>query len=172
MNEIKNDSAVIRALGQYAENVSTAPDAGVAFRYAEEATRDLIGHRLFTIMQFDPVTMRVKRCYSSNPDDYPPGGHKEKRDTQWGRHVLEQGRYYLGSNAEDIRANFDDHDVIAKLGLESVLNMPIRNLGQTIGTMNLLDVAGYYRQDHVVVASVIAAGLASVLVHLNFRNKC
>jgi len=171
MNQMKSDDTVIKALGAYAENVSTAPDAGVAFRYAEETSRDLIGHRLFTVMQFDPDAMQVKRCYSSNPDEYPPGGHKEKRDTAWGRHVLEQGRFFIGCNAEDIRANFDDHEVIARLGLESVLNMPIRNLGQTIGTMNLLNVQDYYRPQHVTVASVIATGLASVLMHLNFRNK-
>lgn len=170
MNEMKSDQVVVRALGVYAENVASAPDAGVAFRYAEEVARELIGHRLFTVMQFNPETMEVRRCYTSNPEEYPTGGRKEKRDTAWGRHVLEQGRFFIGSDADDIRANFDDHEVIARLGLESVLNVPIRFLGRTIGTMNLLDVAGYYRDDHVLIAEVIAAPLASVLLHLNFRH--
>ncbi|MGJ3260986.1 MAG: GAF domain-containing protein [Rhodospirillales bacterium] len=171
MNEMSGDSTVVRRLSEYVQRVADAPDPGVAFQMADEAARDLIGHRLFTIMQFNPDTMEVKRCYSSNPEEYPPGGRKAKRDTQWGRHVLEQGQVFVGYNADDIRANFDDHAVIERLGLASVLNMPIRSLGRTVGTMNLLDEAGYYGKDHVAIASIIAGALADVMLYLNLRDR-
>ena len=50
----------------------------------------------------------------------------------------------LRCNAEDIRSNFSDHELILGLGLESVMNVPVRILGRTIGTMNLLHHADYY----------------------------
>ncbi len=170
MNEMSGDSTLVRHLGEYVQRVADAPNPDGAFQMADEAARNLIGHRLFTIMQFNPDSMEVKRCYSSNPGEYPPGGRKAKRDTHWGRHVLEQGQVFIGYNAEDIRANFDDHAVIERLGLASVLNMPIRSLGRTVGTMNLLDKAGSYGKEHVQVASIIAGAMADVMVYLNLRD--
>ncbi len=170
MNEMKPDNDTLRMLGAYAETVSVAADPIEAFRAAEDVAKRLIGHRLFTIMQFNPDTMEVRRCYSSNPEHYPPGGRKAKRDTHWGRHVLEQGHVFIGYNAGDIRDNFDDHEVIEQLGLASVLNMPIRSLGRTIGTMNLLDVAGYYTEKDIPAASIIASALTASILFLNMQD--
>jgi GAF domain-containing protein len=114
-------------------------------------------------MAFDAHAMRVQRLYSSNPDAYPVGGVKDKRDTQWGRHVLEQGRAFIGENADDIRTNFSEHALILGLGLESVLNVPIRLLGRTIGTMNLLHRASYYSQAHLTRGFFLAGLLAGPL---------
>lgn len=161
----------MRILGTYTDTVSKVADPTEAFRAAEDAAKRLIGHRLFTIMQFNPDTMEVRRRYSSNPEDYPPGGRKAKRDTGWGRHVLEQGHVFIGYNADDIRDNFDDHEVIERLGLASILNMPIRNLGRTIGTINLLDVAGYYSEKDIPVASIIAGALTASILLLNMRDE-
>jgi len=162
-----DDAERLRTLAVYADGVSSAPNAAIAFQVAEQAAQRLIGHRLFTIMQFNPETMDVKRVYTSNPEKYPTGGRKKKRETEWGTHVLEKGCWFIGKDAADIRRYFDDHELIAALGLASVLNMPIRSLGETVGTMNLLDEAGYYSEDDVAAASVIANGLAAVLVNLN-----
>ncbi len=152
------------ALDDYKNAIAQSPDADTAFRIAEETASKLLGHRLFTVMAFHEDAMEVERCYSSNPDKYPTGGRKQKRDTLWGHHVLEQGKYFIGFNADDIRNNFDDHGVIQALGLESVLNMPISNGGKTIGTMNLLDKAGYYNEDQISIARLIANALAEVLL--------
>ncbi|WNJ99366.1 GAF domain-containing protein [Thalassospiraceae bacterium LMO-JJ14] len=154
---------MLQALDAYAKAVAEAPDADTAFRLAERAAADLIGHRLFTVMALHRESMEVERCYSSNPDKYPTGGRKKKRFTAWGDQVLTQGRPFIGYNADDIRANFNDYAVIIDLGLESVLNMPIRADGKTLGTMNLLDEAGFYREDHVACAHKIADELASAL---------
>lgn len=167
MNDSIDENAILAALGAYAANVAKSDSPDIAFRYAEQTSRELIGHRLFTIMQFNADIMEVRRCYSSNTNDYPAGGRKTKRDSQWGRHVLEQGRFFIGYNINDIRANFTDHEVIERLGLGSVLNMPIRSLGKTIGTMNLLDEAGFYRPNHVTIATIIVSTLASVLMTLD-----
>lgn len=158
-----DDAATRQALDDYARAVATAPDANTAFRLAENIAADLIGHRLFTVMAFHSETMEVERCYSSNPERYPTGGRKKKRDTAWGDHVLTQSRHFIGYDADDIRANFNDHTTIMELGLESVLNMPIRVDGKTLGTMNLLEKANFYSEDHVLCVRMIAEPLARVL---------
>src|SRR5688500_18678363 len=78
-------------------------------RAAEAAARALTGHGLCTAMAFDRDAMTVRRVFSSRPDIYPVGGAKPKRDTDWGRQVLIEGRVFLGEGEEAIRAHFDDH---------------------------------------------------------------
>ena len=134
----------VSELSRLAKTVAEAKDANAVFAAVADAASVWIGHQLFTVMVFDAESMQVERLYSSNPKVYPPGGRKLKRDTAWGRRVLEEGRPYIGRNAEDIRSNFSDHELILGLGLESVMNVPVRILGRTIGTMNLLHRADYY----------------------------
>lgn len=152
-------------LGKLGAAIAEAHDPVEAFHAADVAAKHLIGHRLFTIMAFHADAMEVERCYSSDPMRYPPGGRKQKRDTAWGSHVLEDGSYFIGHDAADIRQHFDDHEVILGLGLGSVLNVPIKCLGRTVGTMNLLHGPGHYDDTHVDVARIIALSLIGPLQH-------
>lgn len=136
--------------------VADGRDPMDVFAAAEKAAQAAIGHRLFTIMAFHADSVEVERLYSSNEGAYPPGGRKQKRDTAWGRQVLDQGEPFIGRSAEDIRAHFNDHELIIGLGLEAVLNMPIRHGGRTLGTVNLLHRADYYTEDHLAPAAEIA----------------
>lgn len=147
-----------------AQAVAEAVDRDAAFAAVAQAADALIGHRLFTVMRFDVATMEVQRIYSSNPDAYPPGLRKAKRDTWWGAHVLEQGQAYIGRDADDIRAHFIDHEVIAGLGLAAILNVPVRVCARTVGTMNLLHGAGHYVERHVVPGRLCAGMLAAPLL--------
>jgi len=142
--------------------IAKATDINEIFSTASDLADTYIGHRLFTVMTFDLETMQVQRVYSSNPDAYPPGGTKAKEDTQWGYHVLVQGRPFIGNSATAIRANFDDHEVILGLGLASVLNVPIRVCGQTIGTVNLLNKAGFYGEADLEWGYILASQLAGI----------
>lgn len=120
---------------------AAARDRAGAFprlRAVEAAARGLTGHGLCTAMVFDPDAMTVRRVFSSRPDAYPVGGAKPKRDTAWGRHVLIEGRVFLGEGEAAIRAHFDDHAVIAGLGLASIVNVPVFLAGRCAGTVNLL----------------------------------
>ena len=133
------------------------------FGLAAATAATLVGHRLFTVMAFHEQAMEVERLYSSQPDAYPTGGRKKKRDTEWGRQVLEHGKPYIGRSAGDIRKHFNDHEVILGLGLEAILNMPIRLAGKTIGTMNLLHEADYYSENDIASAQLIV-GLMSARI--------
>lgn len=165
-NKMKDDdftSSQTDILSRYAIAVAEASSRDEICQSAEQTASKLIGHSLFTIMAFDPDMMEVERFYTSDPDNYPAGGRKKKRDTEWGRYVLLEGRTYIGASDEDIRQNFDDYEVIAGLGLCSVINIPIKRLGGTIGTMNLLDTTAHYNDTDANIGAVIAMGLATTL---------
>lgn len=150
-------------LSTYALTVATASDREEICRAAELAASKTIGHALFTVMAFDRERMEVERFYTSDPENYPAGGRKKKRDTDWGQFVLIDGQTYIGSNAKDIRRNFDDHEIIAGLGLCSVINIPIKRMGVTIGTMNLLDTTAHYDEHDASLGAIIAMGLANAI---------
>lgn len=162
------DVAVLRGeLAKLASVVAETPTGEGVFHAAADAAGSLIGHKLFTIMAFDADAMEVQRLYSDNVQAYPKGGRKKKRDTAWGRQVLEEGKPYIGYSADDIRTHFNDHKLIIGLGLESVLNMPIRSGGRTLGTMNLLHERDYYGVEDLKIASCIAGLLVVPLLTRN-----
>ena len=163
MSERPDPALVLQALSKLTETIAQANSNEVIFAAVSDAADTVIGHKLFTIMVFDAEAIEVSRVYSSNPKTYPPGGKKKKRDTAWGRRVLEQGEPYIGRSADDIRANFNDHKVILGLGLQSVLNMPVRSAGVTLGTMNLLHERDYYSDQDLEVASLLVGLLVRPL---------
>ncbi|MGI9476946.1 MAG: GAF domain-containing protein [Hyphomicrobiaceae bacterium] len=155
-----NPDALLAGLGKLAVAQAEVKDQTAFFEMAAATAETLIGHKLFTVMAFHEHSMEVERLYSNQPADYPAGGRKKKRDTEWGQQVLERGEPYIGASADDIRRHFDDHEVIFRLGLESILNMPIKVGGRTIGTMNLLHVANYYSDKDLAAAQLIAGLMA------------
>jgi len=135
-------------LTNLAHTIAEAEGPDQIFAAVADIAHRHVGYKLFTIMAFDAGTMRVQRLFSSDPDAYPLGEGKGKRDTRWGHHVLIEGRPFIGRTEEDIRANFDDHQIIFQLGLKSILNIPVRIYGRTIGTINFLhDVRVYDATD-------------------------
>lgn len=157
------DKQATQALNDLKSAIEAEAGLPAIYSLAERAAQEAIGHKLFTIMAFHAGSVEVERLYSSNPDAYPPGGRKQKRDTAWGRLVLDRGAPFIGSNARDIRENFNDHDVILGLGLESVLNVPIKRDDRTLGTLNLLHERDYYKMCHLDPAMEIAELLSNVL---------
>lgn len=128
------------------------------FKGLERATRDLVGHELFTLLYADGE--EVARIHSNRPAEYPASGRKRMGPTPWGDLVLRRREPYLGRDAAAIRWAFPDHALIASMGLASVINVPVVYDGKAIGTMNLLAPEGHYREEHV--APVVA--LAPLLV--------
>jgi len=163
MSRSPGSISIPAGLAGLAKTIAEANHRDEIFAAVADLADRHIGHKLFTVMTFDAETMRVRRLYSSDSASYPPGGAKAKRDTDWGRHVLEQGRPFIGRHADDIRASFDDYEVIFELGLGSVLNVPVRVRGQTIGTMNLLNVAEFYDDSDLDWGYILAGQLVGPL---------
>jgi hypothetical protein len=133
-------------------------------RALEKLTAEVIGHRLFTVMRFDGSRSEVQRIHTNQPQAYPTGGRKQKKDTAWADQVLGEMRVFRGTTPEDIVAAFDDHETILGLGLGSVLNIPIVFDGRCVGTMNLLHQAGWYRHEDERTGLLLAAFLIPALL--------
>ena len=137
------------------------------FAALDAAMGRAIGHRLFTILVVHPGAQESQRYYSNMPREYPVGGRKPINKTHWFRSVLDEGRPYIGRTYEDIADVFFDHELIRSLGCESVLNVPIRWNGGSIGTINLLHHANWYNEADIPAAQQFAAlavpGLLSVM---------
>jgi hypothetical protein len=140
------------------------------FSAAEALTARVIGHRLFTIMAFDPATCEVERLHTSMPDVYPVGGRKKKAQTEWGEHTLTRMQVFRATTPRGIRDSFDDHLTMTGLGLGAILNIPIAYDGRCVGTMNMTHVAGWYTAAHERDGLTIGAFLAAALMEHRRRS--
>lgn len=151
----------ISDLQRLGQALAAAGDPPPIYAALEALTAEVIGHRLFTIMRFDAARFEVARVHTNMPDIYPVGGRKQKARTAWGDRVLIAMQTARASNADEVRAAFDDHATITGLGLGSILNVPIVTGGRCVGTMNLCHVEGWYTADDegtgVLLASFLAA---------------
>jgi hypothetical protein len=150
-------------LAQLVDALRAVDEAAAIYRAVEALSADVIGHRLFTIMRFDPERSEVERVHSSMPAVYPVGGRKAKKDTAWSDHTLRDMKVFRTSGPEAIRAAFDDHATILSLGLASVLNIPLVLGGRCIGTMNLLHEVGWYTPQDEPAGLLLGAFLLPVL---------
>lgn len=140
------------------------PDATFAALAAEA------GVRLFTITVQDPAARVVRRAYSSHPVDYPVSGTKPLTyDDDWSRQVLVGKKSFVANTADGFRHLFSDHALINSLGCRSAMNIPVlRDDGEVAGTVNLLDVEGFFTAEtaarmEALVARRHAALLAAML---------
>lgn len=130
-----------------AQDRTDQPEA--LFAALDHALKSAIGHKLFTILTYDGATLEAARVYSNLPGPYPTGGRKRLAPGPWTEAVLDSGQAYIGRTEDDLRTVFPDHELIASLGCTSVLNMPVRWRGRTLGSLNLLHEAGWYDEDDV-----------------------
>ncbi|WP_342362195.1 GAF domain-containing protein [Terrarubrum flagellatum] len=133
------------------------------YRWLDEKTKSLVGHKLFTLLYVDGE--EVARVYSSQPDSYKLAGRKRMGPTPWGDLVIRKRTPWLGRTMEDIRWAFPDHALIESLGCASCINIPIVYNAATIGTMNILDVANAY--DEKSLALVAPYAMLLIPAYLN-----
>lgn len=148
---------VLHEIEALARAVREGKDAAQMFGVLDRALAVTIGHRLFTIMRYHAGSAESERLYSTNPAAYPVGGRKVLPASQWADRVLRRREPFLGRDAADIRAVFPDHALIASLGLQSVLNVPVLRGGAVLGTLNLLHQEGWYDEPDFGPGAVFAA---------------
>jgi hypothetical protein len=122
----------------------------------ERSLTEVFGQRLFTVLAYDETSSRLGRLHSNRLDINPVGGLKRVTQSRWSDHVLRRGEIFVGSTREDIKAVFSEYEVLWSIGCESVLNIPVRKNGVTLGTMNLLGEAGLYDHADIALAMVFA----------------
>jgi hypothetical protein len=131
------------------------PDA--LFAAVDRALAETVGHKLFTLLYVAPNGKRVKRLYTNRPKEYPVGGYKEITDSPWQRHVIRERSAWVGYDAKDVAWAFFDHELIASLGCESAVNVPVVYAGRVLGTLNLLDAAAHYKESDIARIEPFAA---------------
>ena len=142
-----------------------AKSPAALFDAITQVARRRVDAGLVTAMRHDEAASTVERVYSSNPQAYPVGGRKLKRDTGWSRKVLVEHRLLVNAGDDDIRDSFEDHAIIFGLGLHSCVNVPLVSAGKCIGTLNVLNARSAWSDDEVAVARALGiAALAGVLM--------
>ena len=134
------------------------------YEAVDALVQEVIGHRLFTIMRVHEATMEVERVHSSNVTAYPVGGRKPKRGTPWSKVVLDKGEVFIARTPDEVRAAFDDYDLIFSLGVGSIMNVPIGYRGRRLGTMNISNEAGWFRDQDAAAGLLIAPLLVPALM--------
>jgi hypothetical protein len=125
----------------------------------------LLDRELLTINIFYPEHMELERLYSSNPEAYPPGGRKQKKGTAWGQHVLIDQQAFIGEGTQAIQQSFDDHETITRLGLQSVINIPITRDTVCLGTLNILMKHPHVQPEHLNIARQLGMLLNKIMGH-------
>jgi hypothetical protein len=67
----------------------------------------------------------LQRVWTSDPRSYPVGGRKHKRMTPWTRTLVVDHKVYRTEGEAAVNDTFDDHALMASLGLYAALNIPI-----------------------------------------------
>jgi GAF domain-containing protein len=142
---------------------ATSPQA--LFDAIHQVAKRRLDAGLVTAMRHDEAAATVERLYSSNPQAYPVGGRKLKRDSDWSRHVLIEHRVLVSAGDDAIRKHYADHATIFGLGLHSCVNVPLVSAGRCVGTLNVLAARPNWSEDELAAARVLGlAALSAVLI--------
>lgn len=120
------------------------------FKEISQFLKKYCGYKLLTFLLVDG--QEVARLYSNMPDMYPVSGRKLMGPTEWGSLLINKRLPFLGRDKEAIKWAFFDHELIASLGLGSVMSIPICYDGETIGVISMLDEEFFYTEKHLETA--------------------
>jgi hypothetical protein len=118
----------------------------------EQAVKEEVGFKLFTILAFRDHGRQMERIYSSHPREYPVGGRKDvSRDVakDWLDTCLVSQKPFFGPTREEVERIFKDADLITSLGCGSIINAPILRSDTTVAALNVLDAEGAYTEQDV-----------------------
>lgn len=146
-----------------------------SFAALQRIARRNVGARIFTMMVRDNAANALRRLHSSHPTEYPVSGFKPDTPGKWQEQVVGRREAFVANSIEAIAEVFPDHELIKSLGCESVVNVPIVFDDAVIGSLNLLEAAGYYTPDRVAAAMALrpfgaAAMLAAQVIEPQFQK--
>lgn len=131
-----------------------------------------VGAKLFTLMTFEARTRGAQRVFSNMPDAYPELGTKPLNETWWSDHVLDGHKTFVANDIDAIAEVFPDFELIASLGCQSVINVPIVINGAVYGTINCLDAAGHYTPERVAASDALKLpGAAAFLLNKSISYR-
>ena len=145
------------AIARFDAAIANAKGASEAFGALQALVQTTVGAKLFTFMTVDMKAEVARRAYTSDPQNYPTSGTKPIRYDSWFDIVHKERQYFVANTIADIAKVFPDYELIDSLGCQSVVNMPVVLGGELVGTVNMLDVEGYYTPARVAVIREVLA---------------
>ncbi|RMZ81518.1 hypothetical protein DV738_g2185, partial [Chaetothyriales sp. CBS 135597] len=157
-----------------AETHSNASESEI-WAALDQALNQQFGYQLFTVLKYSSET-GATRLHSTNTNLHPLGTRKPVRSESekdsdalppsrpaWIKKVLVDGETWRGSTREDLKQVFEDWEVLWHAGLGSVLNIPVRIHGRTIGSLNILDKEHAYDEADLGIGILIAQLVAPII---------
>jgi len=131
-------------LRAFTNDLALATDGTGALDALCRFAQSLLPARLFTITLIDLDAGQALRVYSNMPQSYPVSGRKPVTRDVWFQQVIEGHHSFVANSGAEIAAVFPDQPLIASLGCDAVVNLPVVLGGRTVATVNLLDRAQSY----------------------------
>jgi transcriptional regulator with GAF, ATPase, and Fis domain len=151
-----NTKALLQAVAHLSSLLQNNEPAEVFWSSFSDVLNTVFTHTSCTILSYEPSTRILTRLFSSRPDVHKIGGRKRVTDSFWTRTVLENGQTLIGSDREDLKKFFSEHETLWAHGWESVLNIPIRANDRTVGSINLHNSAGAYDNIDSAITAIFA----------------
>lgn len=134
---------------RFEQDLSAAKTADEAYGALDTLVRSTVGVNLFTVMTMDLDAMEARRVFTSDEDKYPVTGTKEITKDRWYNHVVTEEKTFVANTLEDIATVFPDAKLVGSMGLGSVVNIPIRENGTLVATVNISDAEHHYTPERV-----------------------
>lgn len=151
-------------MDDFAQALAQPDQPGAAFAALERLAVARTGARLFTLMTLDPQAGLARRAWSNMPEAYPVSGAKPLQDNDWSRAVLGRHETWVMNDIAHIARHFPDHALIASLGCEASLNLPVVVGGQVLGTVNCLGPAGHFTPERIAAAETLRLPAAAAFL--------
>ncbi len=153
-----------QALAQFDAAIAEAKGSEGAYVALQELVRATVGAKLFTVMTVDMEHDLSRRAYTSDPVNYPTSGTKPINYGPWFDTVHTQQAYFVANTIDDIAKVLFDHELINRLGCQSIVNMPVIIGGTLIAVVNMLDIAGHYTPERVQLIGDVVSVPAKLAV--------
>ena len=144
------------------DELPVARTLDAALGHIEVARQALLGPGLLTVnlnatAPDDPANeVQLQRLWSSDPQAYPVAGRKRKTLTPWTRQLLMRAEIFIGEGDAALAEVFDDHALIAALGLRAVVNVPLLEDHRCVATFNVLGTRASWLPQEVALVRLLA----------------
>ncbi len=159
LDEMNQAAAASQAFEQ---TIAGATSPAEVYQHLEAAAQHYIGVKLFTVMDYVASQNMGRRCYSNDPESYPTSAWIPLSENNWFDCVVRHRKTYVANDIEQIAQDFADADLIASLGCEAIVNLPLVQGGEVIATVNLLNSAGYFDNQKLEDAHRILLPMARI----------
>lgn len=138
-------------------------DTAQSFADVERLCAQAMTWRMMTVLRYVDAEGVVVRVHSSDPQTYPIGGRKRLVDFPINHAAMADGEVFLAATKDDVRRAYADHEALFALGIEAILNVPVRSQGRRLGTLYLCGAEGSFGPAEVGRARLLADMLVPLL---------